>query len=197
MLTLIAPPETEPISVEQAKEHLRVTHDDENALIQQCVVASREHIERETLRQLLPATWELQLDRFPCANWLEIPRPPLRSIVSVTYIDPDGTLQTWSASNYRVIAPAGPTAMHGRLVCGYGQSWPAIRCEQNAVQVRFIAGYEDVGAVPSSLKIAMFQLVGHAFEHREAVTDGTMTEVPLTIDHFVHPYRTWPVQQVA
>ncbi len=64
-LTLFTPPTAEPVSLEEAKRHLRVDGNDEDVDILGLITAAREQAERHTRRQLLTATWDLKLDRFP------------------------------------------------------------------------------------------------------------------------------------
>src|SRR4029077_18050283 len=88
--------------------------------------AAREYGETVTHRAFITQTWDDVRDGFPGSDeaiWL--PRPPLISVTSVTYIDTAGATQTWSASLYTVIAPAGPKASPGAIVPNYGQIFPA------------------------------------------------------------------------
>lgn len=149
-------PQTEPISVVEAKAHLRVDVDDENDLINTLRSAAREYGETCTHRAFVTQSWDDKRCGFPGydeAIWL--PRPPLISVTSVTYIDTAGVTQTWSSSLYTVIAPAGPKASAGSIVPNYGQIYPATRDVVNAVTIRFVAGYGDATAVPALIKTCL------------------------------------------
>jgi uncharacterized phiE125 gp8 family phage protein len=79
-------PSGEPVSLEEAKAYLRVDSDDEDLLIAGLVSAARELAERHTRRAFLTQDWLFWRDSWPEARGrgLEIPKPPLVSVTSVT-----------------------------------------------------------------------------------------------------------------
>jgi len=131
-------------------------------------------------RQLCTATWTLKLDSFPPADYIELPRPPLATVTSVKYYDLAGTQQTFSSGKYTVDTHSEP----GRVVLNYGESWPSIRSQSQAVEVIYTAGYgADDTSVPEALQCALRLLVGHFNENREAVLTGTISKtVELAVD---------------
>lgn len=178
---------TEPISVHEANEHLRISGCDEDVYVGGLIQAARRYVEDKTARSLMTTTWRLSLDEFPCGSYIAIPRSPLIAISSVTYVDTGGTTQTWAASNYDVDTDSEPA----RLALAYTEYWPSTRCQVNAVKVTFTAGYgASASSVPEGLKHAIKLLVGHWYEIREPVVmDGTPKPVPLSIDSLITQYR--------
>lgn len=160
-LTVLAGPQVEPITLAEAKANLRVDIDDDDDLINGLIVAARQRFERVTGRQAIEATFDLRLVGFPCGAEIVLPKPPLISVTSITYVDTAGVTQTWGASNYQVEALAGPYAQHGRVRPAYATNWPSARTETlGAVVVRFKAGYGvDAGAVPVDAIRAMHLLM--------------------------------------
>ena len=187
-INLIDSPTEEPISLAEAKKHLRVEITDDDDYINSLIVVAREHVETITRRALITQVWELGLDNFPSEE-IEIPLPPLQSVGSVKYTDTDGVVQTLSAEKYTVDSKNEP----GVIVPVYGGSWPATRNIINAVLVQFTAGYGDTGAdVPESIKQAMLFLIAHFYENREAVSAGTVIrEMPLAVESLLATYRVW------
>ncbi len=122
------------------------------------ILAAREYGETCTHRAFITQTWEWKRGGFPCDDVIWIPKPPLVSVTSVTYVDPAGVTQTWSASLYTVDAPSGPKARAGRIVPNYGEIFPATRDVVNAVTIRFVAGYGAASVVPSLLKTCLKEL---------------------------------------
>lgn len=96
---------------------------------------------------LLTQTWDLTLDRFPA--WvLNVPKPPLRSVTSITYIDTNGVTQTLDASQYVVDTKSEP----GRITPAFGAVWPSTQCRINAVTVRLVCGFGAAADVPADVK---------------------------------------------
>jgi uncharacterized phiE125 gp8 family phage protein len=173
-LSLITGPTAEPLTLDEAKDHLRVTFDREDALISRLIVGAREAFERETGRQLLTATWRGFLDCFPQfdAQPIELAKPPLATVNAVTYLDTSGVPQAWPAAEYTVDAFAGPFAKRGMLYPKAEATYPSSRRIPNAVTIEFDAGYGDASDVPDEIKQSLFVWVGHHYEFRELVIVG-------------------------
>jgi uncharacterized phiE125 gp8 family phage protein len=178
-------PTKEPVTLDMAKAHLRVDDGEEDALIAQIIATAREWCEDFQRRSYVTQTWRLTLDEFPCADEISIPRPPLASVSSITYVDTNGDTQTLATTVYAVDTDAEP----GRVYLKYNQTWPSTRDITNAVTITFVAGYgADDGYVPAKVKQAMLLLIGHWFENREHVLTGTISK---EIEFGVHALL-WP-----
>lgn len=180
-------PASEPVSLDEAKLHLRVDGDDEDDFIAGLLVAAREYFEETTRRALISQTWRLSLDEWP--DEIELPKPPLVSVTSITYKDDVGAQTTLSSSVYLVDTESEP----GRIVLASGQSWPAgTLYPVNPIQVTYVAGYGAATAVPERMKQAIKLLLGHWYENREATVAGTiMKEIPLGIDSLIWLNRVY------
>ena len=192
----------EPITLVEAKAHLRVTDSADDLLIQALIIAAREQAEQVCWRAIAPQTWVVALDQFPrpamnvsSANWYgpqwgtspgpltvvypdgttgyEIYLPPTNVINSVKYIDTVGTLQTLNASKYKLDKLSTPN----RLVPSFGNVWPDTRNEVNAVLVEIDVGY---ASVPMSIRQWMLLKLAAWYENREAETvveRGSLTSI--------------------
>jgi uncharacterized phiE125 gp8 family phage protein len=183
----ITPPAVEPLGFEEVRDHLRVTISQDDALIDGLIVAARVWAEGTTWRQLITATWEENFDAFPPC--IRPQRPPLQSVVSITYIDTAGVEQTLDAAKYQVDAVSQP----GRVLPAYGETWPSTRAQANAVTVRFLAGYGGAGGtVPAPIRQAMLMAIGHWYANREHSLKGRpITTVPLNAEDLLAAYRIW------
>lgn len=190
-LSLVTAPATEPITVAEAKLHLRVDGADEDLLIQSLIAAARAYAEAFTHRALITQTWDLKLGAFPCGDiWL--PKPPVSSVTSISYVDANGDTQTWASSNYTADLPSGPEARMGRITPAYSVSYPTTRDVVNAVTVRFVCGYGAASAVPDAIRHAMRMMVAHWYEQREPVNIGNITTVlPMTVESLLWPYKAF------
>lgn len=173
-----------PLTLEEVKAALRVTSDDEDAYIGALLAAATRYVETATARQLVTATWTMGMDCFHPT--ITVPKPPLQSVSSITYVDTSGTTQTLSASLYQVDTASLP----GRIIPAYGESWPSTREVLAAVTVVFLAGYGGASAVPDELKLAIRMLVGHWFENREPVAVGNIvSDIPMSVEALLSHYR--------
>lgn len=189
-LKLITAPAEYPVTLEMAKEHLRVIDDDDEALIEMLLGAATRNAERFLGRALIDQTWELVLDGFPTEfDEIKIPLPPLIEVVSVAYDDEDGNEQTLSASVYTVDNASEP----GWIT---SESWPSTFDGINAVRIRFRAGYIDTTIspeaqnVPFDIRAAVLLSLGSLYEHRETVVIGqTATALPWGAEQLLRMHR--------
>lgn len=172
-LDLITAPSMEALRIEHARKQCEVegVTDHDTFLDEVLIPAATDRGQLATQRQFITADWALRLDGFPCGDGaIEVPRPPLQAVTSITYVDPAGVTQTLAASAYQVDAPQGPRCARGRIRPAYGYQWPATRDQLNAVTVFFTCGYGDVPeAIPGLLRMALLQVVATFFLHREEV----------------------------
>lgn len=182
-------PTVEPIDLAEAKEHLRIKHDEEDTYIQQLISTSRRYVEMYTHRALITQTIETRFDSF--AYELLLPRPPLQSVSAVKYIDGDGVEQTVASSVYDVDTFRIP----GRVTLAYSQTWPTPRQEYNAVRVTHIAGYGAAAAnVDPVLRHAVLLMIANLYENREPVVVAAgfnAAKLPLSIIAMLDPHVVW------
>lgn len=196
-LSLVTPPTTEPVLLDDLKEHCSVAADDLDEVLRAKLAEARTWVERETARQLMTATWDYVLDSFPRQPlWgqsadvtIRLPLAPVQSVTHIKYLDTAGIEQTLSASNYKVVITGEPA----RIVPTYGYTWPSTRPEIAAVTVRFIAGWTRADLIPQTLLAAVKLYAGHLLENREATTTGSITgavaEVPLGVERLLALHR--------
>lgn len=107
--SLTVPPANEPLTLSEARLHLRVDLDDDNALIEALIVAAREQAEFLTGQRLITQTWEIELvagERMGLEGLL-----PIQSITSTSPYTLDGH---WPPT---LISIEAATIT---LVCGFG-----------------------------------------------------------------------------
>jgi uncharacterized phiE125 gp8 family phage protein len=195
-LIVKTPPVVEPVSLAEAKAHLRVDVADDDALIQDEIRGARMFLERRYDRALLTQTLVLGLDAFP-AWWCRPPwmgwtaaaielRPPVQSITSVTYLDTAGSSQTVSSADYLLDKDSEP----GRLVPNLNKTWPATALLPGAVKIEFVAGVTIPELVAPDIRDALLKVVGAMYANREAVITGTVSkEIEVGLDDLMRSYR--------
>jgi len=105
---LITAPLIEPVTLAEAKVHLKIDHADEDTYISSLISSARRFCEKYTRGALIEQTWKWTLDRWPGSQdgcntdlppslqsgegrFIEIPVTPLISVTSITTYDDEDT----------------------------------------------------------------------------------------------------------
>ena len=173
-----APP-PEPISLAQAKAHLRVLDNSEDARIAGIIVGAREFVENCTGKILVRRSITEHRPRF--GDVIHLEHRPVVSITGINYTGADGVTATLPAGSFFVTEGA-------RVRIYPAASWPATH-RYGYVSITYVAGYLPA-EVPQSLMEAMYLLIGHWFDNREGVVVGTIaSEVPFAVDALCRQHR--------
>ena len=191
---LVTPPEILPVSLAEAKLHLRVDHGDDDALIASLIKAAVDHLDGWTGilgRCLVEQTWRQDFDAL--AGCLPLSLAPVAEIVSVEYVDENGVTRTLDGSDYALRVDAG-----GRAFLNV-----SARPAASSASVTYKAGYPTIpevpedgdtpavpaqSMVPDAIKAAILLLIGHWYANREAVA-GEFSVVPMAVEALIAPYR--------
>lgn len=190
-----------PVSLAEAKLHLRVDVTDDDALITSLIGAATLDAEHLMGRAVMPQKWQLMLDSFiqqpPVQHYqvvssvqaLDLQRPPVTGVDSIKYVNSSGVLTTVDPSVYQFVSGSDYTA---RVVPAYGQSWPTPRLQPEAVQIVFSCGYADAASVPEPIKAWIKLRIGGLYENRESVViDTRVAMIQTPFDSLLDRYRTW------
>ena len=201
-IQLVTPPTEEPVSLLEAKLHLRVDFDEDDMLIASLITAARQAAETLTGRQLTTARWKQVLDCFPGPSLMGVPagqtftlpghaillaKAPVQSVVSINYLDMASVNQTMPALTSTVDAACEPA----RITPVFGQIWPICLPQIGAVSVTFDAGYGTASQVPEGIKSWIKLRLGSLYAHREevaALSRGRIESLPF-IDGLLDPYK--------
>lgn len=180
-----------PVSLEEAKLQLRVDAATEDALITGLIAAATDAAEKFTGRVFLTRTFQMYLDRWPSKaaqrEWwdgvregadvgdpvraIELPYPPLASVVAVKTYDDNDEPAVWPSSNYHVDNKTAP----GRLALRMGGNIPLPTKIINGIEIEYTAGYGASGDVPALIKQAILRIVAYMYEHRGDGGDTAIT----------------------
>ena len=184
-LISITPRALQPITLAEAKLHLRVDTGSDDTLINVLIIAATDAAEHLMGRAVLPQTWQLTLDSFE-ANEITLQKPPISAITSVKYLQSsDGVLTTLSPGAYVLATANDYTA---RLVPAYGTNWPASRRMPEAVRIVFVTGYADATSVPELIKAWIKLRLAALYENRQAWTEGKAIEQNPFVDRLLDRY---------
>jgi hypothetical protein len=202
-LVLITPPATEPITLADAKLHLRVDSGAEDSLINTLITTARDYVETFCDRSLLAQTWQYAMDDFqnyplrrPGVNLtkgdayyppLHLPRSPAIAVTGITYLDSTGTRVTLAPASYYVDVT---NPFDGNVSPAYGGSWPLVQIMPGSVQITYTSGFASAALVPAKILQAMRLLLTHWYENRGAFVEARFApEVPFSVDALLWPER--------
>lgn len=185
-LTLITPPAVQPVTLTEAKAHLRVSYSDDDATITDLIEAATARLDGAyglLGRCLITQTWKTTMPVTAAA--ITLPLGPHQSVDAIAYLDDNRDTVTLASDTYTV-DHLGST--HAAVLMRVdGTAWP------RTVSITFTAGYGDATAdVPAPIRQAILLHVGHLFENRESTTTlGFLKELPHGYADLVTDYRAW------
>jgi uncharacterized phiE125 gp8 family phage protein len=174
-----SPPATEPVSLAEAKAHLRVTHGDEDAYISTLIKTARATVEAQTGLGLISQGWSVFLDDWPENGVIELLLGPVLEIIDIKVHGDDDSFAIIDPAHYyedKISRPA-------RIILRGSRNWAAPGRVANGIEILLTIGFTSV---PEPLREAVLQLVGHWHETRG---DDAAGDRPLGLGQLIQPYR--------
>jgi uncharacterized phiE125 gp8 family phage protein len=189
-LTLLTGPAAEPLVLDDARAHLRIDGEDEDALLGSLITTSRMHVEAALGMALITQQWRWQADCWPKGGVVELMTRPLQGVTEVRVHDEAGLAQVVDAGDY-IVDGVGQSAGHAARVVSKSARWPEPGLSVGGIHIDFTAGFGDTpGDVPEQIRQALRLLVAHWYEVRNPVHIGSMaTRVPETVSELLMPFR--------
>jgi uncharacterized phiE125 gp8 family phage protein len=183
---LLGGPAVEPVSLAEAKAHLRVEHNDDDATIAALLAGARIHVECQTRRALITQVWRLARDAWPASGRIAVLPAPLRALIAARIYKLDGSTQAIDLAAFtadHVSAPAVLTFASGAL--------PAPGRIAGGIELDIEVGYGDAPAdVPEPLRHAIRVLAAHWYENRGLISAAHGVAVlPQSVSALIKPYR--------
>jgi uncharacterized phiE125 gp8 family phage protein len=189
--TLITPPTTEPISVEQASAHLRVDSEDDLTYIEALIGVAREYVDNVTGRVAMHSHHRVSANSWvgltgpEFLDTVNLYRSPLTSVTHVKYY-PSGSnvLTTIPSTDYRVITGSLPGMVQFVI------DLPTVEDRVDAIQITFTAGQTVMSAVTPGQRHAVQLLTAHLYENRVPVVIGNITaELPYSLKALIEQQK--------
>jgi uncharacterized phiE125 gp8 family phage protein len=163
----------------------------EDAQIQRYIAAARESAELYLSTSIAACQWELRACDWGGPDGLALPMPPVRDIVSVSYLDADANEWAVPPEQYRIAGSMDEPRL--RFAPAWSSNWPELLSDPEAVRVRFLAGFRVNAVPPDVLPPAIVEAllldIAHQFENRRGVTDSEKYVLPMgTLDRLA-PFR--------
>jgi uncharacterized phiE125 gp8 family phage protein len=186
-LVLMSGPALEPVTLAEAKAHLRIDHDADDVLLQSLIVTSRLHIEAALSLALITQSWSWMLDQWPKGRIFALPLRPVTAIAHVKLWRRDATAVTLPSDAFYLDGAHNPARLVPMSPSPLGEpERPA-----NGIEVVFTAGFGPAAAdVPATIRQALLLLIAHWYEHRDPSQVGNgVTAVPSMVSELLHPFR--------
>lgn len=168
---------SEPISRDEAKMHLRILHDHEDALISRYIAAARGAAEEFCERLFASGQFACITDSFGCIE-LE---PDTTHIISITYRDADNVRQTVPDTDY--------TFDIDRQLLEPVDEWP----EGDRITVEYFAGPDFTDSppafIPDTAVGGILEILGDIYNNRESQVVGAIISVNQTARNLLQPHR--------
>ncbi len=175
-------PAVEPVTLDELKQHARISFANEDTLLLTHITTAREYCERYLGQAFVNQTWRMTIDRWPVwtthgkLRAIELPWAPLQSITSIVYNDTAGASTVLASSAYTV----GTDQRPGIVTPLYGTFWPIIRYQVQPIQVTYVAGYggaaatdaQSAAAVPMPIKTAIKLYAQYLYQVRDVDGDA-------------------------
>jgi len=178
-------PVIEPVTVSEAKAHLRLDGAAEDLLIASLILTSRLHIEAALGLALITQSWLLTLDDWPAEGEIRFPLRPVASVASVSVLDAGGTPAVVAPTEYLLDGQA----LRPRLVMREGPR-PKPGQPAGGIEIAFTAGLGDEPeSVPEPIRHAILMLAAHWYEHRDPLEIGSVAAaIPAAVSELLKPY---------
>ncbi len=183
-------PDVEPITVEQARLNTRIDLDTDDDILERLIKGAREFVEKYINGALITQDWIVYFDiddKVTCRGAILLPFMPVQEIDAITSYDRDNDGEEMEVTDYY---------LSGRRVClNSGSLWPTDLRDYDCLAIEVVVGYgDDAESIPTPILEAMYKLIAHGYEHREAYFDSTdpvplYANVPWSITSMLQPYR--------
>lgn len=210
-------PASEPVTLTEAKAHLRIDGTAEDTLVTSLIKVARVWAEEYLDRTLCYTQWTLRTDSFygpvgsPAQFGLradgnniegrqgtvpnldvELPKPPMVNVGTYTSVLVSYTpaVSGTTATLSATDYRVDRTQTPGAVRPLYGSTWPSHLVDQNSVTITWWAGYSSDGtSVPATIKAALLMLIAHLWRNREGSAEAALTEVPFGVRSLLDTMR--------
>ena len=162
------------VTVEEVKQQLNISFNDDDVLIEGYILAAQELIEGYLNILLFPQTIEGQFDALECKRserypFVEYKRAPFRDLVAVQYwngteyVDMDSTNYVVKLTNI---------GFPRLIICDSSSLTSSTSdCIAYPLHMEAEVGYEDADSIPDAIKLGIKQLVGYLYDNRGDCSD--------------------------
>lgn len=173
-----------PVSLADAKAHLRVTNTDQNDLITDLIWGAVEAFEKRANVCLSAQTWKAFLDKG--YEYIEIWKYPVTGIARIEYYDDDNSIQTLSTDEYFHNVDTGSVGDYSPRPCviRIDGDIPSTYERDDAMIITFTAGYSTIDY---DVKQALYAWIFRMYEN----PNDPVTEKLSFFDNIIDANRSY------
>jgi len=184
-LRLLTGPALEPVTLGEAKAHLRIDATDEDAFIASLITTARLQIETALDMALITQQQQWLGDDWPDGNIVELPLRPLQSIDAIRVRNIDNIASVLDPDSYTV-----DTASALPRIASQTGDWPQPGATLNGIEIDITAGFgARADDVPQNICQALLMLTAFWFEHRDPTTAEDRRPLPEAVSDLLTPYK--------
>lgn len=181
---VITPASTYPVSLTEAKSHLKVDTTADDTYITSIIKAATQLSEEYTNRFFIDTVIDQTCSDF--AQLQTLFKSKVSAVAHVKYYDNDNSLQTLSATIYDTQLQYEPS----QIQLADDKSFPEITKRNDAVVARYTVGYGSASDVPEIIKQAILLTIGNFYQNRNSVVIGRIaTELPMNVKWLLDTYK--------
>ncbi len=181
---IITPPAALPVSLAEAKNHLKIDHNDEDTYVESLIEAATKWAEEYTWRFLIDTEAQLFINNFE--NKIYVGKG-CNDISEIAYLDNNDAYQVIPSTNYYLDLNCQPAIIQFKD----SYSFPVTSEKLNLIRISLTAGFGPAASdVPSPIKSAILLMVGHLYENRQDEISGTVvSKFSINSKFLLNPYR--------
>tara|TARA_R110001599_G_scaffold92283_1_gene241833 strand:+ start:125 stop:700 length:576 start_codon:yes stop_codon:yes gene_type:complete len=175
---------TFPVSLTEAKSHLKVDTSADDTYITSIIKAATQLSEEYTNRFFIDTVIEQTCSDF--AQLQTLFKSKVSAITHVKYYDSNNSLQTLDTAVYDEQLDYEPS----QIQLAENKSFPSITKRNDAVVAKYTVGYGAASDVPEIIKQAILLTIGNFYQNRASVITGrTATELPMNVKWLLDTYK--------
>jgi uncharacterized phiE125 gp8 family phage protein len=177
-------PAEDPVTLSEAKVHLRVDTAAEDTFISSLIAAAADVVENERRGSLVTRTIEATYDAREMRPPIDLPYGPVVAVEKI---------ETWTGGAWVEVNASAYQVAGDRIVMSQepgAEPWPTADRVFDAMRVTYTAGFGAAADVPAALKQATLLTVGDLYENRETLVGAglVVTSVPVSARVLIAPY---------
>jgi uncharacterized phiE125 gp8 family phage protein len=181
-----------PITLAEAKAHLRITHNAEDAHIQSLILAATDWAQTESSRIFVNTQVALKLDVFP-SDKIPLLGGNVTAVNDIDYSDVDGNPQTLTGPTSQTPGTdyqEDLTDDEVPFLCAAEAGWPTVESNVvNAVLIDYQVGWLTPEDVPGSIQQAIKFKLADLFTIRDTIDAGSKSELLRVAENLLYPYQ--------